>query len=336
MSYIVTVFVPGPSLEEWLRCNRGGASPQWAARVVADLARGIDHAHVRGILHRDLKPANVLLHVPECDGEPASRRAWEQGCAASWTPRICDFGMARLQEVDGTGTRSRMVCGSPPYMAPEQAESRQDEIGPATDVYGLGAILYELLTGRPPFAGASELETLRQVVADEPAQPSRVRPGLPRDLETICLKCLSKRTTSRYRGALALSEDLERFVNGQPIQARPPTPWSRAWRWLRRNVVLATSAALAVVTAVGTARRRGLLVESGFSGGRHGTRQGGDAGKSRDCKCPRKSSLSLHRSGLGPIRFCIEWHKSHLRVPRPHSTAIWRSWESIAAGRRAW
>jgi formylglycine-generating enzyme required for sulfatase activity len=248
--YIVSVFVPGPSLDEWLRCNRGGASPRWAARVVADLARGIGHAHSRGILHRDLKPANVLLHVPDCDGEAANRLAWEEDRPERWTPRICDFGLAGLQEIEGGESQSRGACGSAPYMAPEQAEARQDEIGPATDVYGLGAILYELLTGRPPFAGASDLETLRQVTADEPAQPRRLRPGLPRDLETICLKCLSKRPTNRYRGARALSEDLERFLGGLPIQARPPTPWSVAWRWCRRNFVLATSAASAAMIVI--------------------------------------------------------------------------------------
>ena len=251
VSYIVSAYVAGPSLDEWLRRNRGGAPPRWAAQIVGALARAMEHAHQRGILHRDLKPANVLLHVPECEGEPANRSAWEAGRLESWTPRICDFGLAKLQEIEAVETRSRMGCGSPPYMAPEQAESRQDDIGPATDVYGLGAILYELLTGRPPFSGASELETLRQVVADEPSEPRKLRPGVPRDLETICLKCLSKRPPSRYGGARALAEDLERFLDGRPIRARPLPPWSLAWRWCRRNAVIATSATMAAIFITG-------------------------------------------------------------------------------------
>jgi len=251
VSYIVSAFVAGPSLEEWLRRNRGGAPPRWAARLVADLARAMEHAHQRGILHRDLKPGNVLLHAPECEGEPANPSAWEEGRLESWTPRICDFGLARLQEIEAVETRSRVACGSPPYMAPEQAEARPDEIGPATDVYGLGAILYELLTGRPPFSGTSDLETLRHVVADEPAAPKTLRPGLSRDLETICLKCLSKRPANRYRGAGALTEDLERFLGGLPIEARPLPTWSLAWRWCRRNAVFATSAGLSAIMIVG-------------------------------------------------------------------------------------
>ena len=155
--------------------------------------------------------------------------------AESWMPRICDFGMAKLREVDGDETRSRVACGSPPYMAPEQAESRRHEIGPATDVYGLGAILYQILTGRPPFSGKSDLETLRQVVAEEPAALRQLRPGVPRDLETICLKCLSKQPENRYQTAAALAEDLERFLEGRPIQARPVAIWARGWKWARRN-----------------------------------------------------------------------------------------------------
>jgi hypothetical protein len=131
MSYIVSVFVPGPSLEERLRCNRGGASPRWAARVVADLAGGIEHTQDRGILHRDLKPANGVLHAPEYDDKPANPDAWDEGLCERWTPRICDFGLARLRKIEGAETRSREPCGSPSYMAAEQVELRHEQIGRA-------------------------------------------------------------------------------------------------------------------------------------------------------------------------------------------------------------
>jgi eukaryotic-like serine/threonine-protein kinase len=245
VGYIVSAFVPGPSLEQWLRHNRDECSARWAARLVGALARAIEHAHQKDVLHRDLKPANVLLHATECEGDAPDRRTWEKGRVESWTPRICDFGLAKLREIGTDDTKSRIGCGSPPYMAPEQAEARQDELGPATDVYGLGAILYELLTGRPPFTGRSDLETLRKVVADEPVAPRNRRPGVPRDLDTICLKCLSKRPGSRYPSASALAEELERYLEGRPIQARPLSIWARGWKWACRKPALA---ALAMAT----------------------------------------------------------------------------------------
>jgi eukaryotic-like serine/threonine-protein kinase len=197
LGYIVSVYVPGPSLEQWLQHKRRAVTARWGAQIVATLAHSIEHAHQRGILHRDLKPANVLLYAPECEGDSSNRRAWENGNVESWPPRICDFGMAKLREAEGDETRSRVACGSPPYMAPEQAETRQAEIGTETDVYGLGAILYQILTGRPPFSGKNDFETLRQVVEQEPAAPHTLRPGVPRDLETICLKCLAKKSGQR-------------------------------------------------------------------------------------------------------------------------------------------
>ncbi len=253
VGYIVSAFVPGPSLEQWLRGHSERANPRWAARLVAALARAIDHVHAQGILHRDLKPANILLHSPGCTIDLSEPASWPGVPLESWVPRICDFGLAKLREIEEEETRSRVVCGSPPYMAPEQADSRRDEIGPATDVYGLGAILYELLTGRPPFGGKSNLETLRRVATDEPVPPRQRRAGIPRDLETICLKCLAKRPDRRYSAAADLAEDLERFVEGRPIAARPTPTWERAARWARRN-----PAAAALVSAVLMATVAGL------------------------------------------------------------------------------
>jgi hypothetical protein len=254
VGYIVSAYVAGPSLEQWLRHNGRGASERWAAQLVVVLAQAIEHAHQRGILHRDLKPGNVLLHAPECASEPPSGQAWEGGRAESWLPRICDFGLARLREIEAEKSRSRLAAGSPPYMAREQAEARDAEIGPATDVYGLGAILYEILTGRPPFSGKTDLETLRRVVAEPPVPPRQLRPAVPRDLETICLKCLAKGPKERYASALALAEDLERFLDGRPILARPVAAWERGWRWARRNpapAALLSAVFLAVVAGLG-------------------------------------------------------------------------------------
>ena len=254
VGYIVTAFVPGPSLEQWLRYKRSKCSPRWGARLVRALALAIEHAHQKDVLHRDLKPANVLLHAPECNEDMPGHRTWESGQVESWKPRICDFGLAKLREIEADETKSRIACGSPPYMAPEQAEARAHDIGPATDVYGLGTILYELLTGRPPFSGKSDLETLRKVVADEPVSPRKVRPGVPRDLETICLKCLSKRPENRYHTAAALAQDLERYLEGRPIEARPVPVWARGWKWARRKpalAALATAVILAFVAGTG-------------------------------------------------------------------------------------
>ena len=250
VGYIVSAYIPGPSLDRWLASRPADVNPRWAARLVAVLARAIEHAHGRGILHRDLKPANVLLQSLDITIDTTDPSSWGAIPAASWIPRICDFGLAKLHEIEEEETRSRVVCGSPPYMAPEQADSRRDEIGPATDVYGLGTILYELLTGRPPFGGKSNLETLRRVVSDEPVPPRQQRRGIPRDLETICLKCLEKRPDRRYAAAADLAGDLQRFLDGRPVAARPAPSWERAARWARRNPVVAVLAGALLIAAI--------------------------------------------------------------------------------------
>jgi serine/threonine protein kinase/WD40 repeat protein/tetratricopeptide (TPR) repeat protein len=233
--FLVLELVEGPSLAKWL-----DGRPQQAGRaveLVETLARALHTAHRQGVVHRDLTPANILL-------------------AADGTPKITDFGLAKL--VIGGGdlrTQTGELLGTPSYMAPEQAASRHHAIGAATDVYALGAILYEVLTGRPPFVAESPLETLRQVMGDEPVAPSRLRPGLPRDLETICLKCLRKEPAQRYASALALADELRRFLEGRPILARPSTVLEQFWRWCRRNPLpaatsIAASAAI-LLLAIG-------------------------------------------------------------------------------------
>ena len=247
VGYIASVYVEGPSLETWLARRTEPMAPRHAAHLVATLARAIEHAHQRGILHRDLKPANVLLQEPEKNGTNVSTSS--ASMSFPFIPRICDFGLAKLLEAEADESRSMVIAGSPSYMAPEQAQGCKEDLGPGTDVYGLGAILYELLTGRPPFRDKSSLETLRRVIADEPVPPRRIRPEVPRDLETIGLYCLAKRPERRYSTAAALADDLERFLEGRTIEARPAPGWERVWKWSRRRPALAALVLMAILAA---------------------------------------------------------------------------------------
>jgi WD40 repeat protein/serine/threonine protein kinase len=233
ISYIASAYCDGPTLADWLGRQRAPAPVSVAARIVAVLAGAVAHAHERGILHRDLKPCNILLQrEPACPG--GSDTLYRE---LGFCPRICDFGLAKLLDQVSQETHSGVPIGSCCYMAPEQAGGRLREHGPAMDVYALGAILYELLAGRPPLRGETDLETLRLVIEDDPPSPRALRPGLARDLETICLKCLRKRPEERYGSAAELALDLERYLGGRTIRARPLGPWHRLGKWARRRPV---------------------------------------------------------------------------------------------------
>jgi WD40 repeat protein len=235
LPFLVLEYVAGGTLAEKLHGTPWEA--RRAAALVETLARALHHAHQAGIVHRDLKPGNVLL-------------------AADGSPKIADFGLAKHLGREQSLTETGAIVGTVSYMAPEQArgKNRVTPITPLTDVYALGATLYEMLTGRPPFQGLDPVDTLVQVVHQEPVPPGRLQPRVPRDLETICLKCLEKEPARRYATAQALAEDLQRFLRGEPILARPVGPVNRLWRWSRRNrLVAGLIAAVAATLVLGTA-----------------------------------------------------------------------------------
>src|SRR5262245_61931219 len=255
--YLSLEYVEGGNLHDVLSQSR--PAPAESAALVEQLARAADYAHRRGVVHRDLKPANILLSRIE-DREsriedqhpPIDPQASILDPRVS-IPKITDFGIAKRLDAEGQ-TLTGDIVGTPSYMAPEQAAGRSAAIGPATDVYSLGAILYEMLAGTPPFEGLSPWETINLVTSAEPEPPSRRKPGVPRDLETICLKCLEKQPHRRYPSAAALADDLHRFLAGEPIRARPVGRLERGVKWVRRRP------ALAALLAVSASALLALLV----------------------------------------------------------------------------
>jgi serine/threonine protein kinase/tetratricopeptide (TPR) repeat protein len=250
-------FVDGGSLEH--RMAESPTSPRAAAQLIETLARAMQVAHERGIIHRDLKPANILLAKLGSESSIVrSRGADVQSLPPDhWSrttiPKIADFGLAKQVDDDSSQTKSGTILGTPSYMAPEQAQGKTREVGPAADIYALGTILYELLVGRPPFRAGSPIDTIRQVVEQEPVPPRQLEPRVPLDLETICLKCLEKVPARRFATAGELADDLRRFIDGHPVLARPTPGWERAWKWAKRRpavVALLAVSTLAVLSMV--------------------------------------------------------------------------------------
>jgi WD40 repeat protein len=231
--YIAADYCPGETLHGYLRSHATPIPPRAAAVVCAELASAVQYAHDHGVLHRDLKPGNVLL-------APRRQSSGDEHVVDfPYEPRLTDFGLARLAEYDAEQTRTGALVGTPAYMSPEQAEGRVHDIGPATDVYGLGAVLYEMLTCRPPFRGMTDVDTLRKVLHEDPTRPRVLRREVPRELEAICLRALEKNPRRRYSSAQAMAVDLHNFVRGLPVDAKTPTAVQRLAKWSRRNPALA-------------------------------------------------------------------------------------------------
>jgi tetratricopeptide (TPR) repeat protein/tRNA A-37 threonylcarbamoyl transferase component Bud32 len=231
--YFSLEFCDGGTLTDQLKKQR--PTPQESAQLIETLARAMHYAHLRGVVHRDLKPGNVLL------------------AGAERVPKITDFGLAKRIDAEARDlSQSGAIMGTAAYMAPEQAAGKVRDTGPAADVYALGALLYECLAGRPPFGGPQHV-VLVSVLNEEPVPPSRLGAKVPRDLETVCLKCLSKEPEKRYTSAAALADDLKRWLAGEPISARPVGQTERVWRWCRRNPALAVATGLAAAALVAVA-----------------------------------------------------------------------------------
>jgi serine/threonine protein kinase len=228
--YFSMNFIDGGQLDEVAK--RHPISFRNAAELIAKLARTVHYAHEHGILHRDIKPGNILL---DAKGEP----------------HLTDFGLARLVETESTLTHTMDVLGTPSYMAPEQASGQNEQLTSATDVYGLGAVLYQLLTGHPPFAGGTTYETIKLLLDTEPRQPRLLNPKIDRDLATICLKCLEKDPPRRYSSALALAKDLEHWLRHEPIRARHSSVFTRSKKWVRRNPTTAAFITVVVIVFAG-------------------------------------------------------------------------------------
>ncbi len=306
--YFSMKLVAGESLDK--RLKDFVADPRRAARLLAIAAGAVHHAHQRGILHRDLKPANILV-----DAEGA--------------PHVTDFGLAKRVEGDSELTHSGAIMGTPAYMAPEQASGKRGVVTTATDVYGLGAILYALLTGRAPFGGATVPETLEQVRDRPPESPRKLTLRVPRDLEVICLKCLEKDPRHRYASADALTEDLKRWLSGEPIAARQVRSPARLWMWCRRNRVVAGAGGIVAASLVALAAVSLLYARQQEH---HATEQAAAAANLKDALAQsnlRRAMLNFERGRTacdqGQVGPGLLWFVESLRAANDAGNSDWKN-----------
>jgi WD40 repeat protein len=323
--YLALEFVEGGSLEKWLQTTQ--RPPGASAAIVELLARAVHYAHERGIVHRDLKPGNILLQMGNVEwatqnadrtfaGLPAGGSSTSDSIPspAVPVPKITDFGLAKLLDAEIGQTQTGEVMGTPAYMSPEQAQGRKD-VGPPADVWALGAILYVSLTRQHPFQGQTHVSVLDRVCHHDPIPPRRLAPRTPVDLETICLKCLEKDPARRYSSAQALADDLERYREGRPIQARPAGTLGRVVKWGRRYPVVAGLMALVLVIAASafglvTWQWREALYQKGLADQRADQAQAAKA----DAEAEKDNALvQLHRSSLGQYAFQIAAAQAEIR-----------------------
>jgi tetratricopeptide (TPR) repeat protein len=314
LPFFALEFCPGGALDKHLKGTP--QPPAEAARLLRSLAAGVQAAHEKNIVHRDLKPANVLF-------------------AADRTPKVTDFGLAKRLDAAGD-TASGALLGTPSYMAPEQAQGKGNSVGPAADVYALGAILYECLTGRPPFKADTLMDTVNQVVTAEPVPPRQLNLKVPRDLETVCLKCLHKDPARRYAAAADLAEELDRFLAGKPVRARPVGPFERAGRWCRRNPLAAGLALLGVFLLVGgtsLSTYYAVLAKSRAEGAERGAQIAISTletviytvhDKLADIPAARGVRRELLQSAVADLKRISSEYQTQRRIDRGTGTALYR------------
>jgi WD40 repeat protein len=312
--YFSMGFVEGQSLAHRLA---GGPLPvREAAALVLKVAEAIDYAHRGGVIHRDLKPANILID-------------------RNGNPRVTDFGLAKNIQSDSGLTGSGQIMGTPSYMPPEQVGGRRGEVGPTADVYSLGATLYALVTGRPPFQAATPMDTVIQVVSEEPVPPRRLNAALDRDIETVCLKCLEKEPGRRYASAADLAADLDRYLNGEPIAARPIGRVERSWRWCRRNPrVAGLAAAFALALIAGAVVSSFFAVRASQNADRARSNAGlADLEALRAREAARKANTEAERADREALRVADAKRISDRRLYIAEMNLAERAWRDGSIAR---